>query len=401
MKAVGLLMAVALTVVVMAGININTSHGRLAAVFPTTASAQSSACTFPTSPAASPEQTAWQLFVAANCPGSGGQVVWEGWLEQLKVYPACPTCSVEVAATQRPQRLHGSPLARALETRDRHALLAPNTNCGTMHGRPPNVVNTIICEEARLNPEAVGFLTSAGYQFRPAQTAAAQQQNDIEFPTPAIEVKVDWIPGTDFNPPFTCSNPPIGVHVETINGTCYAMAGIHISSKLLKNWLWATFEPQSMLTNPLRCITFGPCSDSWGSVPAVSRGSTNGFTQPTPALRSLMTQANLAPEFLNYRLDGVQIDFTTANGQPTYLGNSIIEGENVGMTKNTASCITCHSVSSIKNDGTDGLNTLINMPNSPVGPAYKAPANWVARDFVWSMAFACPDPTGTGIQACH
>jgi hypothetical protein len=214
-------------------------------------------------------------------------------------------------------------------------------------------------------------------------------------------VKVDWIPGTDFNPPFTCSNPPTGVHVETIDGTCYAMAGIHISSKLLKNWLWATFEPQSMLTNPLRCITFGPCSDSWGSQPAVSRGGTTGFTQPTPALRSLMTQANLASEFLNYRLDGVQIDFTAPTGQPTYLGNSIIEGENVGMTKNTASCITCHSVSSIKNDGTDGFNTLINMPNSPVGPAYKVPANWIARDFVWSMAFACPDPTHTGMRACH
>lgn len=381
------------------GINVSNSGGRFAAAFTTSASAQSSACAFPTSPAATPEQTAWQIFVAANCPGTAGQVVWEGWLEQLKVYPACLTCGATIAASQVPKRLHGSPLARAMEMRQHHltTMLAPNSECGTMHGPPHNVVNTIICEEARLNPEAVSFLTGANYQLRPAQTAAAQQQTDIEFPTPSIEVKVDWIPGTDFNPPFTCSNPPPGVHVEMIDGTCYAMAGMHISSKLLKNWLWATFEPQSMQTNPLRCITFGSCSDSWGSNPATSGGGATGFTQLTPALQTLMTQANLAPEFLNYRLDGVQTDFTTASGQPTYLGNSIIEGENVGMTNNTASCITCHSESSIKSDGTDNFSSFA----FSVGPQYQIPPNWIARDFVWSMALACPDPTGTGFQSCQ
>jgi hypothetical protein len=87
------------------------------------------------------------------------------------------------------------------------------------------------------------------------------------------------------------------------------------------------------------------CNDPWGSNPATSSGGAAGFTQLTPALQSLMTQANMAPEFMNYRLDGVQTDFTTANGAPTFLGNSVIEGENVGMKKNTASCITCHSES--------------------------------------------------------
>ena len=131
-----------------------------------------------------------------------------------------------------------------------------------MQGPPPNVVaNATICEEARLNPAARHFVSAKGYEIRPGQTKAAKKGTDIEFTAPAVEVKVDWIPASDFNPPFTCSQPPSGVHVETIDGTCYAMAGMHLSSKLLKDWLWATFEPQSMLTNPLRCITFGPCND--------------------------------------------------------------------------------------------------------------------------------------------
>jgi hypothetical protein len=367
----------------------------------TSATAQPAACAFPTAPSSTPEETAWRLFVAANCPTSGNKVVWENWIEQLQLYPA--KAAAAVAANEQPKRLHGSPLARATVSRSQglRALLVPDSECNRMHGAPPNVTpNAIICEEVRLNPDAAAFVTGNGYQLRPGQTNAAQRGTDIEFPKPAIEVKVDWIPATDFAPPFTCGNPPTGVHVETIDGVCYAMAGMHISSKLLNNWLWATFEPQSMLTNPLRCITFGACNDSWGSNPATSNGGPGGFTQASPALQSLMTQANLAPEFFNYRLDGVQTDFT-AGGAPTFLGNSIIEGENVGMKMNEASCITCHSVSSIKNDGTDGFNIFINLPNPPVGPQFKVPAGSIARDFVWSMGFACPDPTGTGEQACH
>ena len=45
-----------------------------------------------------------------------------------------------------------------------------------------------------INPEAAAFITTAGYQVRTAQMAAAQNKTDIEFTKPSIEVKVDWIP---------------------------------------------------------------------------------------------------------------------------------------------------------------------------------------------------------------
>ncbi len=366
----------------------------------TAALAAPNPCDFPTHASLSPQETAWKLFVAANCPANAGKVVWENWVEQLQLYPANAGSTALLAAP--PRRLHGSPLAHALAARlaaTRAAALpqlAPNTECGTMQAPPKNVVATQICEEVRLNPDAARFITGAGYQVRTAQAAAAQKGTDIEFPAPAVEIKVDWIPASDFSPAFTCASPPKGVRTEEIDGTCYAMAGIHISSKLLKNWLWATFEPQSLLTNPLRCVTFGACHDAWGSVPAISHGGAAGFTHQTPALQRLMRQAGLAPAYFNYRLDGAQTVFGTA-AHPTLLGNSIIEGENVGMTAGTASCISCHSQSAIKGDGTDSLASL----NATVGTRYTPPAGWVARDFVWSMAFACPDPTKTGAQACQ
>ena len=364
-----------------------------------------SACTFPTKMAATPEQTAWELFVAANCQASKGQLVWETWIEQSTLYPANGVAGAGLQEHIIGNRLHGSPLALARMKRlhPSAAELVPSSQCNAMGGppasppSPPLITAPIICEEVHINPAARGFITGQQYETRPPQTAAAQKGTDIEFPMSAVEIKVDWIPSTDFQTPFTCANPPAGVHVETIAGTCYAMAGVHIISKLLKDWVWATFEPQSMTTNPLRCQTFGPCNDPWGSNPATSSGGPNGFTQPTAAVAALIKQANLPSEFLNYRLDGVQTTFTTATGAPTYLGNSIIEGENVGQTFNTASCITCHSVSSIENNGTDGITEI----NEQVGPQYQIPTGWIARDFVWSLGLACPDVQGGGgLQTC-
>ena len=354
-------------------------------------------CTFPTQMAATPEQTAWQLFVAATCPANGSQVVWENWIEQLNLYPASGQTGAKLNRRAGAKRLHGSPLAHAIaaNVRAQAVELAPSEECNAMQGPPSNVVKgATICEEARLNPSAQAFVTSNGYQVRPGQTKAAQQGTDIEFPAPGVELKADWIPGTDFNPPFTCNNPPQGVHVETIQGKCYALAGIHISSKLLKNWLWATFEPQNLTTNINRCVVLG-CNDPWGSTPATSNGT---FTQQTTALQSLMKQANLAPEWSNYRLDGAQTDFGTVTS-PTLLGNSVIEGDNVGMDLKQASCITCHSVSSIKNDGTDGIVTLAAMPTPPVGPEFTPASGWIARDFAWSLGLACPAVKGV-LQNC-
>jgi len=150
------------------------------------------------------------------------------------------------------------------------------------------------------------------------------------------------------------------------------------------------------VTNLNRCVVLG-CNDPWGSDPAKSDGDSTALT---PELQALMKQANLAPEWFNYRLDGVQTDFGT-DEEPTLLGNSVIEGYNVGMNLKEASCITCHSLSSIKNDGTDGITILGPMPSPPVGPEFAPAKGWIARDFVWSLGLACPQvPGGGGLQRC-
>jgi hypothetical protein len=225
------------------------------------------------------------------------------------------------------------------------------------------------------------------------QKAAAAAHSDIEFPSSSVEIKADWIQLSSIG--LDCSKLPAGftqsVHVETINGNCFALAGMHLISKLLNNWIWATFEPQNLTTNPNRCKVLG-CTDRFGSRPVRTHGA---YTRLSARLSALMTAANLAPEWRNYRLDGVQI-FYTDDQTPTLLGNSIIEGENAGVPLTESSCISCHAVSSVKNDGTDGVSFLSN--SNPVGDPEPLPPGWIRRDFVWSLFGACP---GAITQTCN
>lgn len=334
------------------------------------------ACSFPTQMASTPQETAWQLFVAATCP-AGTQypyVVWEQWADQNQIYG-----STALTAQGKPRRFHMSPLARILREKAKQKKgrvkteqvlpESANENCNSQTWS-----KRTICEEARLNPDAQKYVQSNNLNTLAGQEQFVKAGTAFQFTPPSIEIKADWI----LLP--SCSNPPSNVHVETVDGSCYALGGIHLISKLADKWLWATFEPQNSVTNPQRCKVLG-CNDPWGSQPATSSGAS---TQLTSALAALMKQANLAPEWLNYRLDGVQVDFVDANNKPTILGNSIIEGDNAGNPSlmKKASCITCHDLSAVNVQGQQL------SPDFIVGPPGNIPAGYVRRDFVWSLALA-------------
>ncbi len=265
-----------------------------------------------------------------------------------------------------------SPLGKKLRNTGKKRVkqqLAPevaNENCNshTWTGRT-------ICEEARLNPDAAAYVKSNGLNTLQGQEQFVSQGKTFQFTPPSIEIKGDWIQLA------SCTNPPQGVYVEKVDNNCYALGGVHVISKLIDKWLWATFEPQNSTTNPRRCQVLG-CVDKWGSVPARTTGAS---TKLTLALQALMKQASLAPVWANYRLDGVQVDFVDGAGKPTRLGNSIIEGENAGTPAQmkVSSCITCHDLSTMNAQGQE------TNPNFIIGPPKPIPTGYVRRDFVWSL----------------
>jgi hypothetical protein len=351
-------------------------------------------CAAPNESSWNPDETAWQLWVAATCPVNGSQypyVVWENWIEQTQMYPSDPSQGLTVpnagGAAGLAHLLHGSPLTLArnpqLGAVVAGLLGGADQNCNKASTPPVGQPNLVICEEVRENGATEDYIAGTNLWNRPGQAAAATRSANIQFSPPAIEIKADWIQLSSIG--FDCSNLPPSltqtVHVEFISGNCFGLVGMHLISKLLDQWVWATFEPQNLTTNPNRCLVLG-CTDTFGSNPATTHGAN---TSLTPKLTAMMTAANLAPEWYNYRLDGVQIGFL----KPKLLGNSIIEGENAGVPLTQSSCISCHAVSSVKSDGTDGITLLT---TNPVGvPAPLPSSAWIRRDFVWSLSMACPN----------
>jgi hypothetical protein len=361
------------------------------------------ACAFPTAPAATLEQTAWQLFVAANCPAANPHpLAFENWTEQTCLQNP-GSCGGEEAAKLR--RLHASHLQVGLAGGG-----IPTGDCSSMttvasaKQNAPSLVPFVptnlasgatFCEEVFVNASEAGYIQqpAPGQSLLSLTQQAAYVKNaPIAFPAAAVEVKADWVPVSSLSPAgFDCSKPTPDIYTEVINGDCYALTGLHISSKLFPNWLWATFEPQFPATNPNRCKPdlYSSCSDPWGSNPAKSTGQP---TQITPALAALMSQGKLAPAFQNYRLTGVQNNFVDSNTTP--LGNSFVEF-NARVAAQQASCITCHSYARFDSSQTPpqenpNFGPFPGDPATGQSPAAQAP--WQSQDFSWLLGILPPTP---------
>lgn len=300
-------------------------------------------------------QFAWLLFVQATRP-SGNLLMFETWAEQCQINPLMIGCPPPTAAATARRLGHGSALLAANRKKAGGApnleitqagvecnpmLAPPATNNG--YPAPANVVSTAqFCEQVFVNPPEQSFVTQNGLITLTGQQAyGAKNGNAITFPWDAIEVKADWVPTTSYTGPnFSCPDP--NLYTQMYNGVCYALVGLHISSKVLPDWVWATFEPASAITNPNRCDPnlYNMCFDPWGTTSSTPYGK--GVTVPqSQQLQALMAAAGINPVFKNYYLTGVQWQFVDGSGKPIPLGSSFVEF-NAGVPPGQASCITCH-----------------------------------------------------------
>lgn len=358
-------------------------------------------CALPTSPAATPEQTAWQIFVAINCASGDATkpLLWETWTEQTCIQqPTNPSCT----AGSTVRTLHASNLARRLVkttvplSTECQPMMTTASAVGALAPLLPFVPGNLgtaptFCEEVFVNTAELAYVNApaAGQSLTTltGQNAYVTSGKTITFPAGAVEVKADWMPATALTAAttFDCASPPPGLLTETINGACYALVGMHISSKLYPNWLWATFEPQNVNTNPNRCkpTLYSACTDAWGSNPATSQGTDTALT---PAVASMMIKAKLPTALNNYRLTGAQTDFTDAT--VTGLGSSFVEF-NAGVLPDQASCITCHNSARFDNSTTPPTPGDGAPPKGSVniGGPTPQPPNLVSEDFSWFLAF--------------
>jgi len=368
-----------------------------------------------------PDKAAWQLFIAINQMASSQQTIggnttnnalWETWADDPLTFPTSPNpanppqwpasgqtfpflkrlqipSQFLLRELQRQKVPPAEIKSRMLEFQREHpgmTLAQTLKSQASISGLKPLHIQLIELgggEEVRRNKASFDFIVSNGLWYKQGLAAAFAANNVITFPVDAIEIKADWIPIQPQQKSQYHWN-------YDANGNLYGLVALHIESKALPNWLWATFE---WTGNAGRCDFIG-CNDSFGVTPAhvapaTPAGGSYAAGTLTPALLSLMNAAGLAAEFQNYRLKGSQTLFANTVGQPTLLGNSVIEAGFVS----SSSCITCHGQASVDKNGNFNPSVGFASPgvssNGPLTPSMflnsGGQLQYFPIDFVWGI----------------
>lgn len=389
-----------------------------------------------------PDRVAWCLFLYVNSKASSANnndALFETWASDGETFAVNPQWPAPGQVKElRPNIL--------LQLRDSERALQLGKQGGAIQPfvlPPPHPLKAgQNLEETRRNKVAFDFIVVNGLYkitgLQKAFAAFAQNNKRISFPADAIEVKANWFPVVSTTDPTKSGIPGFNgspsdaarfYHVNIASDhKQYALVSMHIISKIVPNWTWATFEHQN---NPGRCEYIG-CRDTFGSVSAYVAPDTtipdaadpsyqNPKNNPVPypacpqseALAKLFADAAIDPAFKSYCLKGSQTDFVDATGTALRLGNSITE-ETFDFQ---ASCMTCHARAASGSDGTATSSAgFDNVTGAPLGPIHGewywstgiggpwAPSAFpiatiqqvpaaLAADFVWSIPFCAVDDT--------
>jgi hypothetical protein len=252
-----------------------------------------------------PDQFNWELFSAINKPAGDGTnaSIWETWAEDPDTFPQSPD-PAKPPVWSWPGREHA---------------LVPASK--------PD-------DEVRRNKAAFDYIVKNGLWYREGIARFFSSGADVSFPPDSIEVKASWKTITE------ADKPRYRWNVDS-KGALYGLIALHLISKVVPNWTWATFEH---VDNTGRCDVIG-CDDSFGAKqPTIVANPILGQTyhpcETTEALLALFSADGLDQKvWRNYCLKGSQSEFRTAKGLDTRLGNSQFEGPILA----TSSCMTCHS----------------------------------------------------------
>jgi len=342
----------------------------------------------------SSDQLAWEVVIQvispAGIPGSNN-TVFETWASDSDVYATTPPVW---PAPNAPKKLQPSLLDRAKLAHSRRLMMiAPGTPCnppndpGAGNFPPPPAC---IAEEVRRNWDSFQNIVTNNLHTTAGLAAAFNNPTAVNLPSSSVEVKADWVKISDMLKWIPELKTPEQVrqlyytNTGTVSGVTdeFALVGLAMSSKQIKDWVWMTFEHR---LSPGRCDTIG-CHDSFGAVvkdvaPLPQPNQDYGPCAKTPQLRAMMDAAGIDKVWDNYCLKGSQITFVDG-GKPTLLGNSVIERVNAGVPLNQSSCITCHSYASFDKNGapnTGALNNQIGQPNPALMQGFKP------NDFIWGI----------------
>jgi len=352
------------------------------------------------------DEYAWRLFVALNWPadwrgrradagsllGADRPTVWETWENTAGVFRAD-------GADPGPWRPLSKPPGLAAPARFETASLKERPNlrhivAGRMVPLEDPVSGAHRLTESRFNRVAYDYIRAHELYNLDGQLKLLAEHRVVRFPAATTEVKAKWRPigAADRRRYHT-------IEVRQADGSSrlYGLTALHIVTKDLPNWFWASFEH---VDNPRLAD-----GDGW-RLPSSDRFACGAVH---PDCNRAPTGIGLADGVWQfYRLRGTLTRYVDAAGQPLRLANSELE---TGF-QTTASCITCHARASI--GMVAGLPVRLPIFDAAAASSPDATpragflglpqANWFAGghrdagsasvfaplDFVWSLSKAQP-----------
>jgi hypothetical protein len=287
------------------------------------------------------DQYAWRLFVALNWPadragraadpkaafGADGPVTWEVWQDANDVYledggdpgawgaeGSTPVASSAVADESRFETvsLKDIPIARHIVG-------------GRMVPLTDPVADAKRLTEIRMNRATFEYIRANELYNVDGQLRLIAAARAVNFPSAATEVKAKWRPiRADERERYHT------VTVRLADGTerLYGLTALHIVSKALPQWFWATFEH---VDNPTL-----PGADGWQLLSSDRFACAGEADNCNRAPRGIGLEGTV---WQNYRLRGTLTRFVDDGNRPLLLANSELEA---GMQQ-TSSCMTCHA----------------------------------------------------------
>ena len=303
-----------------------------------------------------PDRFAWQMFVALTWPadpssrlpasdrpyGDPGPVMFETWAMSDQVFlskGAAPPAWEDIDWADRTLSAASVPRQIAL-FRDVAAVKS-----GSVSDEQ---------EEVRLNRPAFDYIRDNGLYSVEGQQWFFYNRQPIAFPLGAIAVQTVWRPiGEEDKARYQWQEfrDP-----KRKRPYLYGLTALHIQSKVLPHWFWATFEH---VDNPYRP---GLYDEGWLTP------SRDSVACPASELACNKAPAGFGLEgtrWENYRLRGTQIDYVDDDGNPTILANSELE---LGFQQ-SSSCMSCHVRSTIGPNRNAPASYVYNADNKAHEPA--------------------------------
>jgi hypothetical protein len=286
------------------------------------------------------DEYAWRLFVALNWPADplargadrsaafgAAPVVWETWQNVVDVYlddgrDPGPWITGRVSPRSGGKARFDTFSLKDLQN-TRHIV------AGKMVPLTDPISTAKRLTEIRMNRTAYEYIRARELYNLDGQLRAIDGTAGVHFPAGSTEVKAKWRPILESE---RARYHTVEVRLDDGEIRPYGLTALHLVSKDLPHWFWATFEH---VDNPTLADT-----DGW-QLPSRDRFACGGARADCNRAPSGIGLEGTVWQY--YRLRGTLTRFIDAKNRPLLLANSELEA---GL-QHGSSCITCHARASL------------------------------------------------------